>query len=319
MAFIISLDFELMWGMRDKKTVGSYGANILGVREAIPAMLRLFTQYQVKASWATVGLLLARTKSELRESLPQVRPTYANPALSPYESGYLDQLGRDEKSDPYHYGYSLAARIVDTPGMELASHTFSHYYCLESGQTAEQFRSDLQASVAACAGLGTRPTSIVFPRNQFNPEYLAICSEVGLRSYRGNESTWMHQAASGKEPTLKRLARLADHYASLSGPNTFRTEREPTTQMMNVPSSRFLRPYSRKLAAFEPLRMKRINDAMTAAAKTGEHFHLWWHPHNFGANTMLNLQNLESVLQHYARLRDQHEFQSHTMGEMASL
>ena len=319
MAFIISLDFELMWGMRDKKTVGSYGANILGVREAIPAMLRLFTQYQVKASWATVGLLLARTKSELRESLPQVRPTYANPALSPYESGYLDQLGRDEKSDPYHYGYSLAARIVDTPGMELASHTFSHYYCLESGQTAEQFRSDLQASVAACATLGTRPTSMVFPRNQFNPEYLAICSEVGLSSYRGNESTWMHQATSGKEPALKRLVRLTDHYASLSGPNTFKIERDATTQMINVPSSRFLRPYSQKLAALEPLRMKRINDAMTVAAKTGEHFHLWWHPHNFGANTTLNVKNLESILRHYASLRDQHGFQSHTMGEMAAL
>lgn len=319
MAFIISLDFELMWGVRDKKTVGSYGSNILGVREAIPAMLRLFTQYRVKASWATVGLLLARTKSELRESLPQMRPSYANPELSPYEGGYLDKLGEDEKSDPYHYGYSLAARIVDTPGMELASHTFSHYYCLESGQTAEQFRSDLQASVAACEKLGTRPTSIVFPRNQFNPEYLAICSEVGLRSYRGNESTWMYQAASGKETALKRLARLADHYASLSGANAFKVERDLITQMMDVPSSRFLRPYSRKLAALEPLRMKRINDAMTVAAKTGEHFHLWWHPHNFGANTMLNLKNLESILRHYARLRDQHGFQSHTMGEMAAL
>ena len=319
MAFIISLDFELMWGMRDKKTVGTYGSNILGVREAIPAMLRLFTQYQVKASWATVGLLLARTKSELRESLPQVRPTYANPELSPYEGGYLDQLGGDEKSDPYHYGYSLAARIVDTPGMELASHTFSHYYCLEKGQTAEQFRSDLQASVAACAKLGTRPTSIVFPRNQLNPEYLAICSEVGLHSYRGNESTWMHQAASGKEPALKRFARLADHYFSLSGANTFTVERDPITQMMDVPSSRFLRPYSRKLAALEPLRMKRITQAMTVAAKTGEHFHLWWHPHNFGANTMLNLRNLESVLRHYASLRDEHGFKSHTMGDIATL
>lgn len=31
-AFVISLDFELMWGVRDKRTIADYGRNILGVR-----------------------------------------------------------------------------------------------------------------------------------------------------------------------------------------------------------------------------------------------------------------------------------------------
>src|SRR5450631_2733915 len=33
-AFVISLDFELMWGVRDKRTIADYGRNILGVRRA---------------------------------------------------------------------------------------------------------------------------------------------------------------------------------------------------------------------------------------------------------------------------------------------
>jgi hypothetical protein len=44
--FVISLDFELMWGVRDHATRDTYGANVLGGREAIPRIfpeVRLFS------------------------------------------------------------------------------------------------------------------------------------------------------------------------------------------------------------------------------------------------------------------------------------
>ena len=53
----ISIDFELFWGVRDVRTVRNYGDNILGVRQAIPAMLELFKECEVHATWATVGLV----------------------------------------------------------------------------------------------------------------------------------------------------------------------------------------------------------------------------------------------------------------------
>src|SRR3990170_6701363 len=37
--FVISLDMELMWGVRDKSSKEQYGHRVLGEREAIPAML----------------------------------------------------------------------------------------------------------------------------------------------------------------------------------------------------------------------------------------------------------------------------------------
>ena len=39
---IISLDFELLWGVRDHADRASYGGNIIGAREAIPHILELF-------------------------------------------------------------------------------------------------------------------------------------------------------------------------------------------------------------------------------------------------------------------------------------
>jgi hypothetical protein len=46
-AFVLSLDFELLWGVRDKRTVADYGSNILGVRRVVPALLDLFTQRHI--------------------------------------------------------------------------------------------------------------------------------------------------------------------------------------------------------------------------------------------------------------------------------
>ena len=40
--FVISLDFELMWGVRDKRTINDYGQNILNVHQVIPQTLELF-------------------------------------------------------------------------------------------------------------------------------------------------------------------------------------------------------------------------------------------------------------------------------------
>ena len=80
--FVISLDFELMWGMRDKRTILTHGNHILGEREAIPAMLRLFKRYEVKATWAVVGMTLFECRSDLLAHLPDVHPTYNRSGMS---------------------------------------------------------------------------------------------------------------------------------------------------------------------------------------------------------------------------------------------
>ena len=70
--FIVSLDFELMWGVRETRTVQTYGANILGGRDAIPQLLDLFAAHGVKATWATVGMVLFATRAELLDALPEI-------------------------------------------------------------------------------------------------------------------------------------------------------------------------------------------------------------------------------------------------------
>jgi glycosyltransferase involved in cell wall biosynthesis/peptidoglycan/xylan/chitin deacetylase (PgdA/CDA1 family) len=313
-AFVVSLDMELFWGVRDKRSIQTYGENIRGEREAIPAMLELFKKYEVKATWACVGMLLFDRKQDLLQHLPELQPTYARQELDPYR--YLQTIGENEREDPYHYGLSLVRRILDYEGMELGSHTFSHFYCLEDGQTTEQFRADLQASIAATERLAARPVSFVFPRNQYKSDYLSVCSELGFRAYRGNETHWMYREARDENQSpLKRGARLLDNYINISGRNGFLLRKEG--DLVNCPSSRFLRPHSPSYASLEGIRLHRIKSAMEAAARAGECFHLWWHPHNFGTHLGENLANLEQLLRFHASLRDRYGVVPMTIGETA--
>ncbi|WP_046243189.1 polysaccharide deacetylase family protein [Hymenobacter terrenus] len=316
-ALVISLDFEINWGVRDQQTLAQYGSNLLGVRQAIPAMLSLFAEYNLHVTWATVGLLFFETKAEMLAHLPTVRPQYADPNLSPYLA--LDQVGEDEVRDPYHFGLSLIKQIRATPGQEMASHTFCHYYCLERGQTVETFRHDLQAAVRVAAEQGMTLRSLVFPRNQYNADYLVTCREVGISSYRGNEQSWIYKERSEEQQALyKRGARLLDAYLNLSGQHTARWTDMARSFPYNVPASRFLRPWSRRLSVLEGLRLRRILNGMEHAARHREVFHLWWHPHNFGANLAENMAVLRQIAEHFRHLQARYGMQSLSMAEVAT-
>jgi peptidoglycan/xylan/chitin deacetylase (PgdA/CDA1 family) len=316
--FIISLDFELNWGVRDQQTLAQYGANILGVRQAVPAMLGLFAEFGLRVTWATVGLLFFKTKAQLLAHLPAVLPHYADTRLSPYEG--LVAIGEDEATDPYHFGHSLVEQIRQVPGQEMATHTYCHYYCLERGQTAESFQADLAMAVQTAQEHGFEPPrSLVFPRNQYNPAYLEICRSLGLTNYRGNEMSWIYKERSEEQQTYaKRGARLLDAYLNLSGHHGFSlAEAALSGPPYNLPASRFLRPWSGKIPGLERLRLRRILASMTHAAQQGLAFHLWWHPHNFGKNLAENIAVLRRIAEHYMALNARYGFRSMTMAEVA--
>lgn len=316
-AFVLSLDFELYWGMRDRRTLEAYGPRILGVRQALPRMLAAFDAHGVKATIATVGLLFFRDKASLQAGLPALRPGYTNTRLSPYH-GHIDGIGVDEQHDPYHFGASLVRLIQQHPAHEIAGHTFSHYYCLERGQTEAEFAADLEAAQRAAAAYGIALRSFVFPRNQYNERYLSLCHAHGIRAYRGNERSWLYDARNREdESRFRRALRLLDTWLPLSGPNTHAWPVVQDGLPVDVPSSRFLRPWSPRYAMLDGMKLRRITRAMDHAAQRGELFHLWWHPHNFGADLERNMAFLERVLAHYTHLHRSTGLRSLTMTEVA--
>lgn len=312
--FTISIDFELYWGVRDTRSLDAYRSRLDGVRTAIPRMLDLFERNRIHATWATVGLLFCRDRDAALSAAPSERPGYANVALCPYR--YLEQSANLDGR--YHFAPELVELISATPGQEVASHTFSHYYCREAGQTVATFRADLAAAVRIAASRGLVLRSLVFPRNQWNPDYLDVLAEHGIAAYRGNEHGWLYAATDhGGQNAVRRIGRLLDSYVNLSGHHTYALESCAGGAALDFPASRFLRPYSQRLAWLEGLRLHRIKRAMRHAARRHEVFHLWWHPHNFGVDTDQNMRFLEQVIGEFNRLRSQEGMRSLGMAELA--
>jgi len=314
---VISLDFELHWGVFDHLSVEDYRTNLLGARTSIPRMLELFEEFEVHATWATVGLLFFGTRDDLIGGLPAERPRYADARLSAYS--LVDELGPDERADPFHFARDLVVRIRDTPNQEVATHTFSHYYCLEPGQTIADFRADLVAAQRVARTLGIEISSIVFPRNQCSAPHLSVCAELGIRTFRGTERSWIYRPSQANAQGLGRRAlRLADSYLNLTGHHTVMRSELVDGVTVNIPASRFLRPHSRRLGVLEPLKRRRIESSMTHAAEQGSIYHLWWHPHNTGGDPDKNLAELRLLLEHFAGLAKQRGMRSLTMSELAS-
>ncbi|RJG01286.1 polysaccharide deacetylase family protein [Noviherbaspirillum sedimenti] len=306
---VISLDFELFWGVGHAHSFASYGANVLGEWRAIPRMLALFRQYGIRVSWATVGMVMCRHYKEWREIRPSILPGYIRQKISPYT---MDKLVREQPD--LFFARSLVEQILGTPGQEVATHTYSHFYCNEAGATPEQFSADLDCARMIAADMGVHYRSLVFPRNQIVEKFLAVLPDAGIQVYRGNAGHWLYRNGDAVAGRLAgRAVRLADSCVPLSGKRVEHIERRG--ELMNLPASLFLYPWSERHRALAPMRLLRLKQSMSAAARTGGIFHLWWHPHNFGVNTDQNLALLESLLQHYCTLAQKYGMQSSCMGD----
>jgi peptidoglycan/xylan/chitin deacetylase (PgdA/CDA1 family) len=311
--FIISLDFELFWGLVGWRTLSEYRRNILGGRAAIPLLLDLFREFEIHATWATVGLLFFKSRLDLIESLPHVKPECSDQAFSTYNQ--VDNIGDDEEHDPYHFGHSLLNRIKECPNQEIASHTFSHCDCSDPRLTRAAFVEDLRAAKTVAAQHGVKLRSFVFPCNHVNDDFLPHCSTIGIDSYRGTEGSGLYCFRT-RETLLRRALRLVDSYINLTGSHSFTLSDVNNTRPCNIRASGFLRPFSPRLAALEPLKVARITSQLKNAARSGEIYHLWWHPHNFGTNTAHNMRNLRTILTTFRELRSRYGMRSCTMSEL---
>lgn len=312
----MSLDFELHWGVRDHEPArGPYASNLLGARSVIPRLLEMFEEFGAAATWATVGFLFAEDRDELSRFRPSVLPAYLDPTLSPYE----EEVGQDEGEDPLHFAPTLIDSIRRAPRQEIGTHTFSHYFCGESGQSEESFGADIEAAVAIAAKCGIRIRSIVFPRNQFNPGYVGLLLVNGITAFRGNPRSWMwrfENTAQGNR-WWKRAGRFGDAYLPLGGNGlvTWDGILRPDG-LSDIAASQMLRTHGPRSSRLAALHLQRLRGALRSAARSGKIFHLWWHPHNFGRFQDENLLLLRAILEEYRECRVKYGMTSLNMAEV---
>ena len=297
--FCISLDFELQWGVFEKMKVGNQ-ANIYfkNTRVAIPAMLELFSQHDVQVTWAIVGMIFNQNVEMWTKNRPDLLPGYINKTVSSY---HWYDLQRQYIDDSNVFAPELIEQISSTPGVEIGTHSYSHYYCQEKGQTISQFKVDLDKTKELALAKGISIESLVFPRNQFNNAYMNVCHQMGIKSVRTNPDKW-YWDTSRKDTLAVKIMRTADVWFPINKKSvvpldSINVDENP----VKIPASRLYRSWT-KNRMLNTLKMKRILSEMTLAAKSGGLYHLWWHPHNFGHHPNECLSELKQILEHYTSL-----------------
>ena len=312
--FVISLDYELFWGVSETRTIESYKQNLLKTPEVVERLLKTFSENSIQASWASVGLLFFENKIELNSYLAGHKrlPVYTKSKLNNF-----DIISRiDESDEKFYFAKNLIYKIKETKGQEISTHTFSHFYTLETGITQDDFSYDLKTAISLAKKNNIVIESIVFPRNQYDEKIITICHDLGIKSYRGNPKHKIYNP-SVKQHYLKRILRLLDSYLNLTGNHSFALQKND--KLLNIPASRFLRPFSKRLSFFEKFKVNRILNEMTYAAKNNLNYHLWWHPHNFGNNIEENFKNLDTIIEHQNYLKKQFNFTSLNMKNLQKL
>ncbi len=315
--FTVSLDFELHWGVFDKRDRDARQTCYKNTLAIIPKMLQLFAEHEVHVTWASVGSLFAKNQQEWEQLKPLNQPHYINESLSAYQ--YAAKNGLAQHHHWAHFAPDSVAAILQYPGQELGTHTFSHYYCLEQLKGGDAFDEDLKAANKAAALFGSKPVSLVFPRNQFNPKNLHTCFTNGIQVVRSNPKTWFWSPIPDENTgMMRKIFRTGDAYVPMS---TIRTS-YPLSSLqkekdlpIQLPASRLLRSWSPKYPLSNKLALKRVLNEMLTAAQKKECYHLWWHPENFGDYPTENLQNLEAILKYYKQLKNKLGMQSWNMGE----
>src|SRR5262245_44835210 len=186
--FILSIDFELIWGTRD----------LFGTREfrraceieravVIDRLLDFFVEFGMSATWCALGhLMLDHCELDAGQKHPEiVRPSHSWCKRDWFDD---DPCGNEETA-PLFLARSLVKKIRDCPiPQEIGCHTFSHVILGDPGCSRETAKSEIAASVRAASEFGIRMRSFAFPRNKVG--HLDVLSEYGFVCYRGPEPHW---------------------------------------------------------------------------------------------------------------------------------
>jgi peptidoglycan/xylan/chitin deacetylase (PgdA/CDA1 family) len=312
--FIVSLDFELHWGRFDKYELEPNLPYYHNTVRTIPAILSLFAEKDIHATWAAVGMLMAENREEWEEYLPAQVPEFRQGEFSAIhwyrKNNTKETLGL--------FAPELIQRILGTPNQELGSHTHSHYYTGVAGAENHSFRADLMASRRiAREKFGTELRSLVFPRNQYDHHSLATASECGFEVARTNPTDWFWEDTVD-ESLLKRIFRTGDTLFPIGTKTSFKLNSVNTEGIVKLPASRILRPYKQG-SIFNERRIARIKSEINRACALGEVYHLWWHPHNFGHSPEENMKVLENLLNFVREKIDSGQMISQTMYECAGI
>jgi peptidoglycan/xylan/chitin deacetylase (PgdA/CDA1 family) len=311
-AFVLSLDFELIWGTLDRRGPGPFREACERERsEVFGALLALLEEFEIPATWCVLGHLMLDSCSPVngRKHPEIIRPTHA------WQRGdwFAHDPCSDEERDPIFYGRSLVERLLEARvAQEIGCHGFSHVIFGDPGCSRATAASEIRACVQAAGELGITTRSFAFPRNRVG--HLDVLREHGFTCFRGLEPAW--HMGGGHAGRLKRVGHLADVVVARRPPVVLP---ERTQGLINIPGSMLFFPmHGARRHIPISRRVRRALKGIERAARERRVMHHRFHPTNLADETDAMLGGLRSVFADVARRREGGELDVLPMAELAA-
>ena len=306
--FVLSLDFELVWGSRDlvDDPTRLEAEAELTRSQVFEPMLAMIRELDICSTWATVGHLFLDGLEDT------AHPDIVRPDHSWHPQDWFTEVPPgNESTAPAWYGRSLIEALRDA-GQEVGSHSFSHPIFGDPGCSRAAADSDLRRCVAEANALGIELDSFVFPRNQAG--HIDLLAAHGFTCWRPIEPTWF---LSPRVPRpLGRLGHLAEVVSARTPPTVLPSIDEHG--LVCIPgSATFLPAHGIRRTIPMSRRVRRSTRGLDRAVHRREVFHLYTHPINLATAPVPMLDGLRQVLHHAARLRDRGHLDIMSMGELA--
>ncbi len=282
----ISIDLELAWGIWDKPSHEYHERCAKLEGTIVERLVQIFERHEVAATWAIVGRLLERDDVASRTTAFGDRIWYA-PAL-------IERVAHAKTRQ------------------EIASHGHEHKYF--GSTTREQLRADLAAARSVHQRHGLAFDSFVFPRNDVN--HLDLLRDAGISVYRSVDDGWFIDVRDRFGRSAGRVANLLDKTLPIP-PRSVKVSKHD--DLVELPSSMLL--FGRKglrRVVHPSILVRKAMLGLDAAKRSGDTFHLWFHPSNFYYESEQQFEALERIVAYAARMRANHELDIRTMGSFAA-
>jgi len=301
--FVISLDTELAWGSFDTGEFSQHETAYQNTRSVIQDLCSLFDAYNMPTTWALVMHLLEDCDGHSQCPRPQFE--WVN---------WYDELPCITGVDQNIWHTPDILRMIESTKVEheIGLHGYTHMILGDPGCTPEAAQYEINKAIQIANRWDIDPQTYIFPRN--NIGHLDILSKSGLSYYRGVDSYWYEKFSYS---VVQKPMRFIDETFKRAPPVV--SPRRKEDGLVELPGSQILRPYNGPWK-YSPKnsQLSRAKKGLSKAARTGNIFHLWFHPFNLSLNKSNHLNLVNDILAHASQLRRDGQIEFCTLAEAAS-
>lgn len=281
---VISADFELAWGWRYSKKMEDPLKMALKARGNLPRLIRIFDEYRIPVTWATVGHLMLSSCNDRTHSWMKRIPHFENKRWRFDRGDWFehDPCTSWEKARAW-YAPDIVEAILDArAGHEIGCHTFSHIDMSDRNCPREVAEDEIRACKEAAREWGLKLNSFVFAGGTYGN--FDVLKEYGFTNYR----------------------RKLSHDLSYPWPDEHGLVVLPSSAELNDDGCGWSREYH----------ISRLIKYLDRAAHTRTVCHFWFHP---SMAPWFVYDVLPPVMRHAAELREKDLLWTQTMSTTAAM